>query len=90
MWRAYTESGDLRYLNLNYFNDIQTLAILANDPKTAKFHMHYCRAPFLRATNLANGLKRKFEETTFTNLHWLCSRSQTTIFTQGHYLHMYA
>ena len=85
-----TESGDLRYLNLSYFNDTQTLAILANDRKTAKFDMHYCRAPLLRVTNFANVLKRKIEETTLTNLHWLCSRTQTAIFTQGHYLHMYA
>ena len=85
-----TESGDLRYLNLSYFNDTQTLAILANDHKTAKFDMHYCRAPLLRVTNFANVLKNKFEETTITNLHWLCSRTQTAIFTQGHYLHMYA
>ena len=30
----------------------------------------YCRAPFLRATNLTNGAKRKFVEIIFTKQHW--------------------
>ena len=40
---------------------------------------------FSRATNFDNGLKRKFEEANFTNLHWWCSRFQIAIFAQGHY-----
>ena len=35
--------------------------------------------PFPRATNFTNGLKRKLEETIFTNLHWYLASLQSAI-----------
>ena len=37
--------------------------------------MNAVRVPFSRATNFTNGLKRKFEETIFKNLHFFSLQS---------------
>ena len=62
-----------------YIRIFRYIAFLCN--RQIVINTNYRKASFSRARNFANRVKRKFEETIFTNWHWWFLRSQAAIIT---------